>query len=370
LSNEDPNSTVHPYRVAKTVCGPCHESDRIKERYGIAGKRLTTYIDSYHGLKSSIGDITVATCTSCHGPHDNLPPDDPRSTIYPQNRIKTCGGCHEKITQELAMVPIHRPGVRFETPLAGILRSIYIYLIFIVVGALLIHNLLDLRFYYRKALKHSQVKRMSANEATQHAFLMLTFTTLVVTGFALRHSEAWWATGIFGRESGFLARGLIHRGAAVLFILTSVWHGVYLLTENGRKLVKDMLPQKQDFTDLWINIRRLLGKGEEYPRFGRFTYGEKFEYWAMIWGTIIMTVTGFMLWYDDIIVQYVPKGVLDVTLVIHYFEALLATLAIVVWHFYNVVFNPVVYPMNPSWITGTMPEEVYEHEHPGDKPTA
>ncbi len=85
LSNEDPKSTVHPNRVANAVCGPCHESDRIRERYGIPGKRLSTYIDSYHGLKSSVGDITVASCASCHGAHSNLSADNPESKVAPHS---------------------------------------------------------------------------------------------------------------------------------------------------------------------------------------------------------------------------------------------------------------------------------------------
>jgi hypothetical protein len=78
-----------------------------------------------------------------------------------------------------------------------------------------------------------------------------------------------------------------------------------------------------------------------------------------------MVATGLMLWFDNWFIQFLPKGVLDVALVIHFWEAWLASLAIVVWHLYSVIFHPHVYPMNPSWITGTMPDDMYEHEHPG-----
>ena len=77
-----------------------------------------------------------------------------------------------------------------------------------------------------------------------------------------------------------------------------------------------------------------------------------------------MVVTGLLLWFDNLVIRFLPKGVLDVSLVIHYYEAILATLAIAVWHLYSTVFNPHVYPMNPSWLTGTMPEDMYRHEHP------
>jgi len=79
----------------------------------------------------------------------------------------------------------------------------------------------------------------------------------------------------------------------------------------------------------------------------------------------VMVVTGLMLWFDNWFIQFLPKGVLDVALVIHFWEAWLASLAIVVWHFYSVIFHPDVYPMNPSWITGHIPDDMYVKEHPG-----
>jgi len=97
----------------------------------------------------------------------------------------------------------------------------------------------------------------------------------------------------------------------------------------------------------------------------RFNYVEKAEYWALVWGTALMIATGLMLWFDNWFIQFLPKGVLDVALVIHFWEAWLASLAIFVWHLYSVIFHPHVYPMNPSWITGQMPEDMYEREHPG-----
>jgi cytochrome b subunit of formate dehydrogenase len=91
---------------------------------------------------------------------------------------------------------------------------------------------------------------------------------------------------------------------------------------------------------------------------------EKAEYWALVWGTVIMIISGFFLWFDNVAVKWFPKGFLDVMLVVHYYEAWLATLAILIWHMYSVVFRPGVYPMNPAWLTGRMPEEMFRHEHP------
>jgi len=189
-----------------------------------------------------------------------------------------------------------------------------------------------------------------------------------VSGFSLRFSEAWWVRMLFGwgGGQGFLIRGLIHRVAAVLFVIGCVWHGFYLFTARGRRWMRDMLASKRDAVDIKDSALYFLGHRSERPRFGRFSYMEKCEYWALIWGAVIMTATGVLLWFDDYFVQEwnLPKGVLDVALVIHYYEAWLATLAILVWHGYSTVFSPHVYPMNPAWLTGRMPKDLYEDEHP------
>ena len=109
-----------------------------------------------------------------------------------------------------------------------------------------------------------------------------------------------------------------------------------------------------------------LGQRRERPRFSRFSYVERGEYWAVIWGTVIMLATGLLLWFDNLAVRFVSKDVLDVVLVIHFYEAVLAALAIAVWHSYATIFNPEVYPGNPAWIHGKMPMAMYEHEHPAD----
>ncbi|MEW6367673.1 MAG: cytochrome b/b6 domain-containing protein [Acidobacteriota bacterium] len=89
------------------------------------------------------------------------------------------------------------------------------------------------------------------------------------------------------------------------------------------------------------------------------------SYWALVWGSVVMAATGALLWFDNYFIQHLPKGALDVALVVHYWEAWLATLAILIWHLYAAVFDPRVYPMNPSWLTGRMPENIYGLEHAG-----
>ncbi len=118
----------------------------------------------------------------------------------------------------------------------------------------------------------------------------------------------------------------------------------------------------KDLLDLRANLRHYL-KGSEKPAFGRFGYGEKIEYWALIWGTVIMGITGIMLWAKVSVAHFLPRWWLDIATAVHFYEAVLATLAIVVWHFYQVFFDPDVYPMNWAWWDGQMEEHHYKEEH-------
>ncbi len=366
LSPDDPRSPVSPTRVAEATCSPCHESARLNEKYGIPTGRLKTWVDSYHGLKSKAGDITVANCASCHGGHRILPHTDSTSSIHLSHLQETCGSCHPGISVTLARTPIHgTPGIS-GTPAANIVRNIYIVAIVLIIGAMVVHWLIDLRKQIKKVFKKKQIQRMTYNEVWQHMFLTVTFIILIITGFSLRFSEAGWVKFLFGWEGGFPLRGVIHRVAAVLFILTVIWHIVYLTTSRGRQFFKDIFPAKQDFLHFIQMILYNLGLTSRAPGLGKFTYVEKAEYWALVWGTAIMIVSGFFLWFDNVAVKWFAKGFLDVMLVIHYYEAWLATLAVSIWHMYSVVFRPTVYPMNPAWLSGKMPEDMYAHEHPED----
>ncbi|MCD6250264.1 MAG: hypothetical protein J7J98_08050 [candidate division Zixibacteria bacterium] len=366
LSPSDPLSSVSPTRVAEATCSPCHESAYLNEKYGAPTGRLQSWYDSYHGLKSKAGDVTVANCASCHGAHRILPRADSSSSIHPSHLQQTCASCHPGISPALAAIPIHAtPGVS-QTPLAQLIANIYIIIIFVAIGIMILHWLIDLRMQIHLSRMKKQIRRMTLNAVWQHTILMVSFTVLVITGFSLRYSEAFWVQWLFGWEGGFPLRGIIHRVAAVVFTLGAVWHIGYLWSATGRQFLRDMFPAKSDFSYFLQMIKYNLGKTDEKPRFGRFGYVEKVEYWSLVWGAIVMVITGFFLWFDDLAVMWFPKGFLDVMLVVHFYEAWLAALAILTWHMYSTVFSPGVYPMNTSWLDGQMSLEAYKHEHPAD----
>ncbi len=368
IKPSDPASPVSAAKVAEQTCSPCHESVVLNEKYGIPGGRLKSYVDSYHGHKAKAGDVQVANCASCHGAHRILPSTDPTSSIHTNNLQATCGECHPGISPDLAKTGIHTTATGIKVGWPDFFRRFYIVIIAVTIGLMLLHNIADWVRHVRQMGKKPFVLRLTINETMQHWALAVSFIILVISGFALRFSEAWWVQILFGwgDGAGFLMRGTIHRIAAVVFIIVSVWHLLYLFTKRGRTMFRAMIANKRDLVNIKESCLYFLGRREGPPRFGTFTYMEKCEYWAMVWGSAIMTATGLLLWFDNYFSERwnLPKGFLDVMLVIHYYEAWLAALAILVWHGYGTVFGPSVYPMNPAWLAGRMPKEMYDHEHP------
>jgi cytochrome b subunit of formate dehydrogenase len=203
---------------------------------------------------------------------------------------------------------------------------------------------------------------MSRNQRLQHLALLTSFGILVLTGFALKFPDSWLADALGSSET---VRRIGHRVAGVILILASLWHlGYVSLTTAGRRTLKELIPAKKDLLDLIGNLRYYLGRSSERPKIGLFGYAEKAEYWAVIWGVMIMGGTGLMIWFKVGVFGFLPRWWIDVALAIHFYEAILATLAIVVWHFYQVIFDPDVYPINWAWLDGLVSEKHFREEHP------
>ena len=375
----DPTAPVHNTNLAQQVCAECHASVRLTSKYGLRSDSFRTFADSYHGLADRGGSVEVVNCASCHGVHAIKSQDDPTSSVYKGNLAKTCGECHRGANTRFAIGAVHASSSRRDTSsLLYWIATAYLWLIIVVVGGMFLHNFLDFLKKTRRKLAiqkgeiqenpvaHRLYLRMSAHERMQHGLLVISFVTLVVTGFMLRYPEAWWVVGIRQISNrAFELRGLSHRIAGVVMLAGGAWHIGYLaFTKPGRKLFMDLLPRWRDVTDPWRVLRYNLGLAPEKPAFGRFCYMEKVEYWALVWGTLLMGATGAILWFENTSMDWITKLGFDAARTIHFYEAILATLAIIVWHFYFVIFNPDVYPMNLAWLTGRMSEEEMLEEHP------
>jgi cytochrome b subunit of formate dehydrogenase len=363
------NAAVSGKNVSKDICARCHEGVRLSQEFGVPGNRVTTYFDSYHGLAAQGGSVVAANCSSCHGVHNILPSSDPRSTVNRANLDATCGQCHKGVTQKFTLTPVHLGDGIHPKDIGSIavrwIRLIYVVLILVVIGVMFLHNAIIWRSkaVARRAMQNPMMFRMTANQRWQHLILLTSFIVLVITGFALKFPNSWIAA-LLGNGNGEKLRSIIHRIAGVALIGAGIYHIFYLaMAKEGRRLILDIAPRPRDAFDAWATMRYYLGLSKEKPKFGRFNYAEKAEYWALVWGTGLMAVTGVMMWAKVWVGDLLARWWVDVATAIHFYEAILATLAIVVWHFYQVFFDPDVYPMNWAWWDGKMPVEHYRHEH-------
>jgi len=363
----DPTSTVAAANLAQATCAQCHESVRLTQEFGVAGRRASSYLTSYHGMASKLGSQVVANCASCHGVHNILPSSDPRSTIHPSQLVATCGQCHPGASQKFALSKVH-----IDAPLsrdAGSLGTLYVrraYTVIIgfTIGGMLLHNfLLWRRTARRRRLDpRRSIVRVSRSQRIQHLLLLISFFALAITGFALKYPESWLA-GLLGWSEA--VRRIGHRVAATVLLGVGGFHLWYISRAGeGRQLVRDFLPLWRDLRELRQAVRYNLGSSDQHPHFGRFSYAEKLEYWSLIWGTVLMGVTGLVLWFPVLIARVLPRWWLDIAAALHFYEAILAVLAIFVWHFYFVIFDPEVYPLNWSFWDGKVTEEYLQSHHP------
>jgi formate dehydrogenase gamma subunit len=356
--------------ISEDVCSRCHASERLNTKYNLPGDRVSTFFQSYHGLAAQYGSTVAANCASCHGFHKILPSADPNSTINKAHLVETCGKCHPGANREFSLGKIHvapdgqAGGTDFGSRLNQWVRRVYLFLIFATIGAMLAHNgtLFIKKTAARLRMTERPVLRMTVSQRWQHFVLASSFIVLAVTGFALKFPDSWLAKLLGSNEP---LRRWSHRVAGIVMLLVGTYHLIYLLsTRDGRKLVADLFPVKKDALDVWHAVLYLAGLKRHKPQIGRFGYAEKMEYWAVVWGTAIMGATGLAIWFKINVTQFLPRWVVAVATTIHYYEAVLACLAIIVWHFYHVIFDPEVYPLNTACIDGRISEEFQEHEHP------
>jgi len=372
MDPSNPASPLSAANISAETCGRCHGDPRLALRYNLPADRLPSYAGSYHGLALEGGKLTAANCASCHGVHDILPSSDPRSTVNAANLPKTCGQCHKGAAEtRYAIGPVHvQTNAGPNHPVVKWIRWTYWVLIPFTLGFMLLHNLLDLLaklIRRRPRQETSEVAvRMNLGFRIAHWGVMASFPTLVVTGFALKYPESWWARPLMMWESNAGLRGGLHRTAAIVLIAATLYHFIHLvLKKRDRRFLTAMIPTIKDATDMLDVFRYNLGLTKEEPKFAKFNYAEKMEYWAFLWGTVVMGLTGFLLWFNNFTLRNFPKWVADAATAVHWYEALLATFSILIWHFYLVIFDPVVYPMDTAWLNGKIPADHYRHTRLG-----
>jgi cytochrome b subunit of formate dehydrogenase len=221
----------------------------------------------------------------------------------------------------------------------------------------------------RRKEKHGEegemFQRFNRNFRFQHMVMFSSVILLIITGMPIKFPNFILSRFVINLWGGINNSTIVHRIGALMLVYFMVHHMLYsILSREGRRDFVLLIPMPKDLRDAVQNIRYFLGKVKEKPKFGRFSYIEKFDYWAVYWGCIIMIGSGAFLWGESIALKYFPKFVLDIAHEMHSDEALLATLAIVIWHFYNVHFNPERFPGTLMWWHGQISEHEIKEEHP------
>ncbi|WP_405232622.1 hypothetical protein [Lentisalinibacter salinarum] len=352
-------------------CGDCH------------GELYTSYRNSFHGNFTRLGLVTSATCSDCHTPHTNLPADDPRSSIHPDNLDETCGACHEGASAAFFQIDPHNDPTDPED-------NAYVFYVYTFMMALLIgvfaffgaHDLLwlqrtfvgtlrgEFREIPRYSTKGDYVKRFPGIYIVMHLVIIVTFLMLAITGLPLKFDTAPWAQTLMDILGGVESAQIIHRIAAIGTFGYMLFHlihlGIRVVLKHERGLFwgpESMVPQGRDMKDLWANVRYFLYLGP-HPKEDRWTYWEKFDYLAVFWGVMIIGLSGLMLWFPAFFTQFLPGWTINAALVIHSDEALLATGFIFVFHFFHTHLRPESFPMDPVVFLGRMPLDKFKEERP------
>jgi len=356
-------------------CGRCHE------------QQAETFFDTFHGKVSRLGSARAAKCHDCHGTHNILPPTDPASTLGRDNVVETCGNCHSGS---------HRQFTGYLTHATHHDRDKYPWLFWsfwgmtaLLVGTLtfsLLHTLAWLARLWltrdewraHKALARRGDQRMYRRfdrfSRTLHIFMLLSFFTLALTGMALKFSHMRWAGVVSFLFGGFDTMGVIHRiGAVVLagVFTAHLWDVVRKKRRSGKNWwqmitgPESILFTARDLKDLIQSIRWFFGIGPR-PSYGRYTYWEKFDYFAVLWGIIIIGSTGLILWFPELFTRVIPGWFVNVATIIHSDEALLAVGFIFTIHFFNTHFRPDKFPMDPVIFTGRMTVGELKYDKPDE----
>ena len=395
-------AAVRAYRRALSRrCEACHGDPKFTEAAGLQAQVAVNWKDSIHGRLVALGSERAPLCLDCHAglveksghrsiaggkvAESAVAAADP---IRPGDaRVRTCGQCHRASNPGFAGLIAHRP-LQDTGKVPHLVHIAFSWLTTLTLLFFAFHVLVDFVFELRRRMAkrkeahgadpeaHEVVTRFDIHQRIQH-WLMLTGVILLgLTGWPLRGAGAG-AVDMAQRvesSSRFMAllggphgAGIVHRVAAVLIMLSGAYHLVYLATlAKKRVLPFSMLPLPRDASDIRNNILFMLGLRKERPRFDRFNYLEKFDYWAVFWGIVMMVGSGFIFWFPAEISRFLPTWLVSSALIVHGEEATLAILFLFVVHFYNVHLKPSIFPMNWAWLTGQTTVEYMKDEHPAE----
>ena len=371
---ESPVDTTTRIAITRN-CGNCHQEE------------LETYLSTYHGQVSTLGYTNTAKCYECHGFHEIKRVSDPASLMNVENRVETCRRCHEDASAGFASFQPHgntKDKERF--PIMWFASKFMILLLASVFLFFWSHSAL---WFYRewKDRKEGKVgihvkvsalpeggkkyiRRFPLIWRTAHLVGALSIMLLVLTGTTVLYADSAWAPVVIKLLKGPENAALLHRIGAIGFMIVFFSHLIYFGIRIGKQWrtfewfgPDSLIPRWQDFKDAYAMFLWFFGRGER-PMFDRWTYYEKFDYWAPFWGMFIIGISGLMLWFPGTTASFLPGWVFNVGTIVHGEEAFLATVFLFSVHFFNCHFRPDKWPQDIVMFTGVLPLDEFRKEHP------
>ena len=353
-------------------CGNCH------------GDVAKTYFDTYHGKVSKLGSAKTAKCYDCHGAHDTRKVTDPDSRLSRKHIVATCAQCHPGSHRRFAGYLTH--ATHHDPDKYPALFYAFWGMTGLLVGTFAffgLHTLVWLPRSWRMRKVHKEVEiavdpqamqfvRFTQRNRVMHLVMLLSFFGLAITGMMLKFSYTQWAAAVSRVLGGFEAAGFIHRTCAVAMFgvfVVHLWDVLRRYLRSNKSVFRflfgpnTILLTRSDIGEFIGTVKWFLGRGPR-PQYGRWAYWEKFDYFAVFWGIIIIGSTGLLLWFPEKGTFLLPGWVINVATIIHSDEALLATGFIFTIHFFNTHFRPEKFPMDTVIFTGKMPLEELKRERP------
>lgn len=350
-------------------CATCHQ-----ERY-------KSYMDRFHGQAAALGMTTAPRCSDCHNPHRPLPPSDPQSRVAPANLVATCGTCHKNANANFTGFDPHpQPWNKAHSALIYYCNLFMLLLLAGVFGFFGLHTLLWLQRSLVAQWRHElpqtptgddrYVLRFNAYQRWMHVVVIITFMLLALTGLPLKYAASPWAhvvSHLLGGEPAMrvihLISGIVTFGYFFVHIVGLVYRLVRTRDFHLFYGVNSMVPRGRDIVDIFRNFAWFLYLGPR-PQMDRWSYWEKFDYWAVFWGVAMIGVSGLMLAVPELAARVLPGQFLNVAAVVHGEEALLAVGFIFVFHFFHNHLRPENFPMDVTIFTGRLSLERFKEERP------
>jgi len=374
-------------------CRSCHADAKMAKRNKFSTKTVSSYDETYHGKVLHLGyPQRVAGCADCHTGHNILPKTDPRSSLHPAQLYDACKSCHPGIHARFVDYDAHPDPEDARRSL--VLHWTHLFMIALLAGTFLffwVHTLLWWRRSYQEICRErkggyserhltpecrdeKQIQRFSIKERVMHVLLILSFFTLVMTGFPLKYAETAWAKVLVNLWGGAHQAGLFHRLAALVLcalFLYTLWLSIRFLFPKwqwrgslGRLFGPDSLfPNLKDLKDIKDMFLWFFSKGP-MPKLDRWTYWEKFDFLAVFWGMTAIGGSGFILWFPELFSHVLPGWIINVAAVIHSEEAFLAAIFIFTVHFFNNHIVPNKFPLESNIFTGRYRLEAMREERP------